>query len=152
MNSELKQINKEIYYFKNDVVKIGPEIVDFLKEKAHENESGKCRVCCHPDETALHHDMIIVHTKEAHVRPHRHKTRVESFYIIEGKADILLYDKEGELVDRISLGDTNSGLPFYYRLNDSIFHSLDIHTDDLVFHETTNGPFNKEDTVFPSWG
>ena len=151
MIEQLKKINDEIYYFNGDVVKVDSTIVDFLKEEAFKNKSGKCRVCCHPNEQAKHHDMIIVHTKEAIVQPHRHKTKVESFHVIEGETNIILFDESGIVTDKIPLGQYGKGKPFYYRLNDSIYHSLEILTDCLVFHETTNGPFIKEDSIFPSW-
>jgi hypothetical protein len=32
-----------------------------------------------------------------------------------------------------------------------IWHTLIVRSEFLVFHETTNGPFNREDTIFPLW-
>jgi hypothetical protein len=32
-----------------------------------------------------------------------------------------------------------------------VFHTLIIRSDVLVFHETTNGPFDRRDTVFAPW-
>ena len=36
-------------------------------------------------------------------------------------------------------------------LNGSIYHTLLIKSDVLVFHETTSGPFRPADTVWAPW-
>ena len=49
------------------------------------------------------------------------------------------------------MGDFNSGLKFFYRLPPSRYHTLLIHSDVLVFHEITNGPFKPEETTWAPW-
>ena len=44
-----------------------------------------------------------------------------------------------------------SGRKFFYRLPPSHYHTLMIHSDVLVFHEITNGPFLPEDTILADW-
>jgi len=36
-------------------------------------------------------------------------------------------------------------------MEEPVFHTLIIRSDVLVFHETTNGPFDRKDTVFAPW-
>jgi cupin fold WbuC family metalloprotein len=71
--------------------------------------------------------------------------------VIEGRCDVVLFDDEGGIAEVIRLGEVNSGLPFYYRIASPIFHTLIIRTPFFVIHETTNGPFVPEETVFASW-
>jgi hypothetical protein len=33
----------------------------------------------------------------------------------------------------------------------AIYHMLLIHSDFLIFKETTRGPFVRDDTLFPDW-
>ena len=47
--------------------------------------------------------------------------------------------------------DINSGEIFFQSTRSETFHTLIIHTEWLVFMEITEGPFLKEDTVFPEW-
>ena len=49
------------------------------------------------------------------------------------------------------MGDYQSGKPFYQSTRVDEFHSLVIHSERLVFLEVTQGPFNKDDTVFAEW-
>ena len=65
--------------------------------------------------------------------------------------DLVVFDETGEIVEVIRLGDYLSGRQFYYRIPDGCYHTLLIRSEWLVFHETTNGPFKKSDTVFPPW-
>ena len=49
------------------------------------------------------------------------------------------------------MGDPSTEKLFYHRLNKFIYHMLIIKTEFLVFHEVTEGPFVRLDTVFPDW-
>ena len=95
--------------------------------------------------------MIIVHEKSCYVRPHKHINKTESFHIIEGKADIIIFNEDGLIDQVISMGDISSGLKFFYRLPPLCYHTLLIHSEALVFHEITNGPFKMEDTIWAPW-
>ena len=49
------------------------------------------------------------------------------------------------------MGEITTGLKFYYRLPPFRVHTLLIHSDVLVFHEITSGPFRIEDTIMAPW-
>ena len=49
------------------------------------------------------------------------------------------------------MGDYNSGKSFCYRLSTPEYHTVLPKTKYVVFHEVTNGPFRREDTVFGEW-
>jgi cupin fold WbuC family metalloprotein len=98
------------------------------------------------------HEMLIVLGKENYIRPHRHPSKSESFHVIEGRADIVLFDEAGTPIKRIELGDYSSGRRFYFRIDRPIFHTVVVMSARFVFHETTNGPFNRKDTEFALWG
>jgi hypothetical protein len=57
----------------------------------------------------------------------------------------------GNITEVTRLGDYGSGHQFYHRLSDPTYHTLIIHSDVIAFHETTNGPFNPEDTIWAPW-
>ena len=71
--------------------------------------------------------------------------------MIEGLVDVVMFDDSGNVQDLIRMGDYASGRVFYYRVASPVFHTLIIRSDVLVFHETTNGPFDRSDTVFAPW-
>ena len=52
---------------------------------------------------------------------------------------------------QFEMGELSTGKPFFYRLDTSTYHSLIVTSDYLIFKETTEGPFIRENTLFPDW-
>jgi len=143
----LTRLSEEVFTSADSIVKIGVEEIAFLKQCARSNRRQRARICAHKtDEDALH-EMLIAISAKSYIHPHKHLGKSESFHIVDGIVDVVVFDDLGEIVDVIELGDTRSGRNFYYRLSESAFHTLLIRTDFLVVHEVTNGPFLSERTV-----
>jgi cupin fold WbuC family metalloprotein len=145
------KIDDGVYYANDLPVKICQEDIFFLKESAQKTSRKRSRLCAHKDEFSPLHEMLIVQDKATYIRPHKHIGKSESFHIVEGEVDLILFEDNGELRDVVSLTDNRSKGYFYYRIDEPIFHSFHIRTDFLVFHETTNGPFVPEKTIFSEW-
>jgi cupin fold WbuC family metalloprotein len=143
--------NEEAYYWHKQPVSILQEHIEALKLIAMKTRRHRARICAHPDTADALHEMLIYHPRGAYVPPHRHPGKSESFHVIEGEADVVLFDDEGKVKEVIEMGPFGSGKCFFYRLNRSAYHTLVIQTHHFVFHETTNGPFRREDTVFAPW-
>ena len=141
----------EVLVADEPIVKVCGEDLELLKSRSLANERKRIRLCAHFSVDDKLHEMLIVHTKDAYVRPHKHLNKSESVHVIEGLVDIVIFDDSGEVGDVISMGDLSSGHPFFYRMQKAFFHTLLIRSDILVFHETTNGPFKREETQFSSW-
>lgn len=92
--------------------------------------------------------MVIAIVSSSYIRPHRHIGKSESFHVVDGVVDIVMFDDGGTITDVIELGDRTSGRSFYYRLEESRFHMPLSRTDVMVIHEVTNGPFDRERTIF----
>ena len=122
-----------------------------LKSLAARNPRKRVRLCAHGATTARLHEMLIVHQKVAYVRPHKHSGKSESTHVIEGIVDFVLFDEDGALDRVIECGDYASGKPVYFRMAEPALHTLVIRSDVLVFHEITDGPYDRKDTAFPSW-
>ncbi len=147
----VKQISDEIAYAQERVIEIDKAMLDAVKQKALATPRKRSRICAHKDPENPLHEMFIVHTKDAYVRPHKHLNKSESFYVIEGAVTVVMFTEEGDIDEVIEMGDVRSGKPFYYRTEDAIFHTIIITSDVLVFHEVTKGPFVKSDTVYAFW-
>jgi cupin fold WbuC family metalloprotein len=102
----------------------------------------------HADSNAAVHEMLIVHAKGCYVRPHKHLNKSESFHIVEGELDVVLLNEAAQIEEVIRMGDYRSGRPYYYRLNQPLYHTLLIRSPQVMFHEVTNGPFQRSDTLF----
>jgi cupin fold WbuC family metalloprotein len=133
------------------IVAISSNDVEALIEKSSETTRRRIRICAHAKSTDQLHEMIIVHEKGAYVRPHKHLGRSESFHIVKGRADIIIFNEDGSIRDIIQMGEYSSNHNFFYRLNDNLYHSMLIYSDHLVFHESTLGPFDPATSSFAPW-
>lgn len=147
----LKELNDSVYYTEDDIANLKAEDIGFLKLKAKGNKSGSVRLCMHKDISDRIHEMLIVHTRDKYVRPHKHINKAESLFVVEGAADAIFYDKDGSIDRVIPLGDYSSANRFYYRVWQPIYHNLIIKADYFVFYEVTEGPFDRSKTVFAPW-
>lgn len=142
--------NSEVLFATDPVVTVDHRSINFLKEQSQGIGRKRIRLCAHKDTQDPLHEMFIVHTKDTYVRPHKH-LRGESFHVVEGQSDVIVFTDNGAITSVIRLGDYRSGLPFYYRLEEPCFHTVIIRSDILVFHETKQGPFNPAETVYAPW-
>lgn len=144
-------LNPEVLYSKDGLTTIDRSDIDLFKQLSSRNPRKRIRLCAHHSPDDRLHEMLIVHERGAYVRPHRHPGKTESTHIIEGLVDVVVFDDSGQIESVIHMGDYASGRTFYYRMAVPVFHTLIIRSSVLVFHETTNGPFDRRDTVFAPW-
>lgn len=143
----LRKVNEEVFIADEAIVRLGEKEIAFLKEQARTNARKRARICAHKTNDDALHEMLIAISGSSYIHPHRHVGKSESFHIVEGEVDVVVFGENGTVLDVIELGDVRSGRKFYYRLTESVFHTLLIHTEFLVVHEVTNGPFDRDRTV-----
>jgi cupin fold WbuC family metalloprotein len=148
---QTRQENEEVLYGEEPIIEITSNDIQWLKNKAGKNERKRIRLCAHRDIQDSVHEMLIIHTCDTYIRPHKHLGKSESFHIVEGMADVILFDDNGNVSYVLRMGKYETGMIFYYRISMPVYHTLLIRSDVLVFHETTSGPFNRADTIFAAW-
>jgi len=146
-----REVSPEVVYPADEPVTVSRQEIAYLEQRAAGTPRGRARFCCHRDPEDILHEMFIVHPQGAYVRPHKHLQKLESFHLIVGAADLILFDDVGTVTQVITLGDFASGGPFYCRIPDACYHALVIRSERLIFHETTTGPFRPEETLFAPW-
>lgn len=151
MNEKYTFQNPEVLHSKLSITTTDRSDIDLFKQLSSRNPRKRIRLCSHDSPDDRLHEMLIIHERSAYVRPHKHPGKTESTHIIEGLVDVVVFDDDGRIERVISMGDYASGKIFYYRMAIPVFHTLIIRSDVLVFHETTNGPFDRCDTVFAPW-
>jgi cupin fold WbuC family metalloprotein len=144
-------VSEEVIEADEDVLRVDGSLLAELKAAATGTARKRIRICAHRGVDDPLHEMVIVHTRGAYVRPHKHVGKSESLHVVEGVADVVFFDDDGEIREIVPIGDVASGRTFYYRLAAPWFHTLVVSSDVLVFHEVTNGPFRREQTVFAPW-
>lgn len=143
--------NPEVIYSDLEIVTASRADVSHLEDLSSKNPRRRIRLCAHDTPENALHEMLIVHERSAYVRPHKHPGKSESMHVISGRVDLIVLDDNGAVTQVIEMGDYASGLTFYERIEKPVFHTLIIRSDVLVFHETTNGPFQLGTTMFPDW-
>jgi cupin fold WbuC family metalloprotein len=147
----MRKETEEVFYSDDKIIQVKASDIDWLKNKAEGNLRKRARLCTHKNTEATLHEMLIVHERDTYIRPHKHIGKPESFHVIEGLVDVIIFNEMGSVAEVMKLGSYSSGRSFYYRISDPLYHTLLIRSDLLVFHETTMGPFNRFNTVFASW-
>jgi cupin fold WbuC family metalloprotein len=149
--SRFREHSPEVLYAEDPVVKVDRQDIEMLVQRASQNPRKRARLCTHKNTNDKLHEMLIVHARDCYVRPHKHLAKSEAFHVISGLVDIVLLDDDGKIIEVVPMGDYASGRKFYYRLADPYYHTLLIRSDWVIFHEITNGPFKREDTIFAPW-
>jgi glucose-6-phosphate isomerase len=146
ISPEAKQNSKEI-------IEVNRDTVNYLKQQASNSPRGRYRLCLHRSNDHPINEMVIIGNQTTYFRPHRHpKGRDESYYIIEGRMVVFIFDDNGNVVRMLDMGEYQSGLTVLYRLCSNLWHLPVSLTERVVYHEVLTGPFKKEDTVeYASW-
>jgi len=141
----------EVLFAAGPLLTVERQDIEALKAQAAKNPRRRMRLCAHRDPSERLHEMLIALTKDAYIRPHKHLTKPESFHVVDGACDVVLFDEVGIITEIITMGTYASGRRFYYRLAEPWFHTVRIRSEFLVFHESGLGPFAPDDTAFPAW-
>ena len=138
-------VSEDVFVAQGEIVQLNNRAVGFIKEQAFNSPRGRSRICAHRDSSDSLHEMVIAITPTSYIRPHRHRHKSESFHLIEGEADVVIFSDEGDVTDVIRLSNKEN---FYYRLNEDKYHTLLINSSVLVIHEVTNGPFDTQSSEY----
>ncbi len=149
--SEIRSVSKEAFHVVAPLVAVDREDVASLKNRSASNDRKRMRLCAHGDISAAIHEMMVVLQKESYIRPHRHHNKVESYHIIEGLVDLFIFDENGSVKLIVPMGDYYSGRDFFFRIADPVYHTLAVRSEQVVFHETTSGPFVRSETQYAAW-
>jgi cupin fold WbuC family metalloprotein len=141
----------EVFTHTEKIIEVGPDWLSRLKAAAGASPLRRARLCLHLNPDAAIQEMILVLCDDVLFQPHRHQNKTESFHIIEGELDLVIFDEAGVPMRIIRMGPVASGKVFCYRLNASLYHALLPRTPFVIFHETTTGPFTKGDAQFAPW-
>jgi cupin fold WbuC family metalloprotein len=144
-------MTQEVMVASDDIVRVTAADLAAFRERATRSTRKRARLCAHRTTADPLHEMLICLARGTYVRPHRHGGKSESFHIIEGELDVVLFHDDGTVREVIPMGPYASGKVFFYRLAEPCYHTVVVNTPHVLFHETTNGPFDPADTEFAEW-
>jgi cupin fold WbuC family metalloprotein len=149
--NDLTEVSEGVFYSRYPLPLIDSRLIEFLKSAAGRSRLRRARFCAHLSPNAQQHDMLIVSHRDTYVSPHRHLRKSETLIVLEGAANVILFDDSGDIVKTVEIGTPDSGRPFFYRMPPRQFHSMAIESELLVFLENTTGPFNVDDCEHAGW-
>ena len=147
---KVTELNEEVFMAQGPMTLVDSSFVQSLKIKASGNNRERARLCAHRSVKDKVHEMLIVLPMGIYVRPHKHPNKSESFHIIEGNVDIVVFDDDGEIMEVVRMGDYSSGKTFYWRLSESLYHMVIPRSQIVIFHESTSGPFDRTISNVPA--
>ena len=147
-----KKENNEVLYISHHTQQLRKVNLQKLSDLADKNKDKKIRLCFHSSLEDKVHQMLIFHKKGYYIRPHKVNNRIETGLILNGECDLILFNKNGIFNKVVKLGSYNNkkNRAFFYIIPKNTFHTLIIHKD-LIFLETTEGPFIKKDVTMANW-
>lgn len=112
-------------------------------------ENRDLRISMHVSPAEDLHNMVILQRRETYVRPHKHRSKVETYHMIEGEMLICLFDEKGSLLQRKKLSPQEC---FLFRFDRGMYHCSVVLSELAIFHENKIGPFIREgDSIFAPW-
>lgn len=147
----MTRAGQEVYVAAEAVVSVGRKELSLLKSEVVATDRKRIRLCAHKHTDDLLHEMFVVYMSMTYVKPNKHLNKDESLHILEGEADFIFFDDAGNITEIVPLGDRNSGRQFYIRVPAFVYHTIVMKSAMLVIHESTPGPFRREDTVWAPW-
>jgi cupin fold WbuC family metalloprotein len=156
MNSSIKSKHLEcrdrsVYLADHRFKRLAGSDLETITISARLTDRKRSRICCHDGPSSSPQEMIICLARGTYIRPHRHHKGAESGLCLRGTADAVFFDEGGTIVDVWRTGPEQSGYPFFYRIDEPIFHCLLVRTEEFVFHEVSTGPFRRDNTEFAGW-
>lgn len=133
-------------------IKIDDNFCENLLSKASESPRKRSHFNLHSDLNEPVQRLCIALKKGTYVRPHHHpkSNKWELMLAIKGAASLIVFDKEGVVLEKLVLspGDSVSGI----EIKPNTWHTVMPLTDDTVILEVKEGPFTSTvESDFASW-
>ena len=101
------------------------------------------------------HRFLNVLLKGTYIRPHRHldPPKPEAFLVLEGAADVIVFDDNGNITDRYRLGsETPEGRLWGVDIEPGVWHTILPRSERAVCFEVKPGPWQPAtDKEFAAW-
>ena len=135
------------------IYEVTPQVIETLKDRAHSLPDKSFRVCLHHSIDHPVQEMVIAMSKDTYWRAHRHPSgQSESYAVIEGAMRVFFFDDQGTIIRTVDMGTPNSAKTFLYRLSAPIWHMPICLSDESVYHEVREGPYDKlRDVEYAPW-
>ncbi len=138
-----------------DVQLISSQLFDKVTERAEASPRLRMNYNFHSGPEDNPHRFLNVLVEGTYIRPHRHlmPPKSESFLVLEGVAEVILFDDEGVIEARHRLGgESSEGRMWGIDIPPGIWHTILARTARVVCYEVKPGPWEPgSDKEFAEW-
>jgi len=134
---------------------ISARLFEAVAERAARSPRRRMNHNFHESASDNPHRFLNVLLRGTYIRPHRHSAppKSETFLVLEGEADAILFDERGAITARHSLGvETADGRVWGIDLAPGVWHTVLPRTARVVCFEVKPGPWEPaNDKEFAPW-
>lgn len=129
---------------------ITPDLINDLISQAGASPRRRMNHNVHPQLSDPVQRLFVAARPDSYFRPHRHPEKWELVLVISGAFELLVFDDDGCLTARQRLGPDAGAIAVELPAN--TWHTWLALSDDAVFFETKQGPFDPQTTSeFAPW-
>jgi len=130
--------------------RITEDLLNELDRKARESPRLRTNHNLHEVPEATIQRLAVKLRQGTYIRPHRHPQRWELGLVLQGRMDLVLFDDEGRLTERITMTPMRGTLAV--ELPVAQWHSYVCVSDAATFFEVKEGPYDpKTSSEFAPW-
>lgn len=148
LNNDLNAGDLPVIKLTDEVPHISFENLNKLSESSKKVNLARSRICAHQNENEKLQNMFIYFNGKSQVEPAKHIDKDESIHMLWGRGRYFFFNESDDIDFDIRLGDYSSDLPFYLRVPKNVMHCLVSISENILAHETTQGPFNPSLTQY----
>lgn len=148
---KLNRISDEAFQALDKIIYLSKSDITSLKEEMPKTKRKRIRILVHPNVESQMHEMFVVYSNNTFVMVNKHLGKDESLHILEGEATFVFFDDFGKIINVTELSSSDKNKNFFIRVPKNIYHTIIIRSPEIVIHEATPGPFNKNDTIWAPW-
>jgi cupin fold WbuC family metalloprotein len=141
----------EVFRTKPGVVSVSRADLEYMRSEANRTVNKRICLCVHQSDKDQLHEMFGVYTHKTFFGDKLHFGKDKSLHILEGEADLIIFDEVGNIRDLVQLGDRTKDKNIFVRVPQGVTYSLIVRSEYLIVHEATSGPFNREETLWADW-
>ncbi|WP_370165003.1 WbuC family cupin fold metalloprotein [Marisediminitalea sp.] len=133
------------------VQRFDQEMIAEMRAQAEASPRRRAHKNIHSDYQQPVQRLFVSMLPDSYVRPHRHSqpTKWEFFLVIEGMLELLFFDEQGELTERIALSPNSDC--FGVEIPPNTWHATVCHAP-VTFVEVKQGPYEvSDDKDFAQW-
>lgn len=129
---------------------VSQTLIDEMTARSAASPRRRAHHNLHSSPNDLVQRFVVVAHSDTYIRPHRHLTKSELCTIVRGRFEVVVFDAEGAITERSTLGEGTGNLAF--ELPAQTWHTLLVLSDGAAFVEVKEGPYDPSTAAeFARW-